>query len=76
MQVHKIGRKGLRGCKFANVIAYTYCKLERYFSKPNNIYIYKVLCLQKKMTKEKELNIEWMLSGMHSGMGTCPGVVL
>lgn len=30
----------------------------------------------KKINKEKELNIEWMLSGMHSGMGTCTRVVL
>jgi hypothetical protein len=30
----------------------------------------------KKTNKEKELNIEYMLSGMHSGMGTCLGEVL
>jgi hypothetical protein len=30
----------------------------------------------EKINKEKELNIVWILCGMHSGMGTCPRVVL
>jgi hypothetical protein len=30
----------------------------------------------KKTKKKKELNTKWMLNGMHSGMGTYPGVVL
>ncbi len=39
------------------------------------IYIQRFLS-SEKTNKKKELNIEWMLSEMHNGMGTCLGVVL